>query len=54
MRVQVTQQQIDAVLTACAVADDEGKSRYPGKTYEDGVRAAINWLTDGDDSPFED
>ncbi len=35
---------IDAVLNECAEQEDKGGSRFPGMTYEQGVRAGIDWL----------
>jgi len=29
----------------------EGGSKWPGMTYEQGVRAALDWVTEGDDVP---
>lgn len=36
--------EIDAVLTECAENIDAGRRKYPGMSYEDGVRVAIEWL----------
>ena len=45
---------IDDVLNKCADAEDEGRSQYPGMTYEQGVRIGIEWLLGiTDESPFE-
>lgn len=45
---------IDDVLNQCADAEDEGRSQYPGMTYEQGVRIGIEWLLGiTDESPFE-
>lgn len=54
MKEPPTQKQIDAVLNWCDEAEDEGRSHYPGMTYEQGVAAAIRWLREGWDSPMED
>jgi hypothetical protein len=50
-----TSDEVDEVLNAVAVKIDQGRSRFPRMTYEEGVRAAIDWLKgDIDDSPIED
>lgn len=34
---------------------DEGESRYPGMTYEEGIRAAIDWLAGySEEGPHEE
>lgn len=46
------QQQIDLVLDQ-TYSDDA--PRWPGMTYEDGVRAAIEWLTgQRPEAPFDE
>jgi len=36
--------EIDRVLNWTYDAMDEARSNFPGMSYEDGVRAAIEWL----------
>lgn len=37
------------------MAEEDGFSVYPGMTYEQGIMAAIKWLTEPDaDNPFDD
>lgn len=44
---------IDAVLNKCAEQEDDGGSQYPGMSYEQGVKAGIEWLTNsGSESPL--
>lgn len=43
-----TSEEIDGLLNQCSEGFDNG-SRYPGMTYEDGIRDAIRWLTDTDE-----
>lgn len=38
-----TEAEIEGVLGACEEAADTGESRYPGKSYEQGVEAALTW-----------
>lgn len=46
--------EIDDLLNKCLDAEDEGASKYPGMTYEQGVRAAIEWLTGNAGHPLEE
>ena len=36
--------EIDNVLNQCSELIDEGGSKYPGKSYEEGVQDALLWL----------
>ena len=49
-----SQSEIDDVLDKCLDQEDEGGSRFPGMTYEQGVKAGIDWLTDDGAHPLED
>lgn len=50
-----TQEQIDEQLNLAAEAVDEGQSKWPGMTYEQGVDNAIRWMTgESDQPPMED
>ena len=40
---------IDQVLNQCSEIADNGGTKYPGMTYEQGVEAGIRWAN-GDDS----
>ncbi len=47
--------EIDDVLNRCADADNTGQSQYPGMTYEQGIRAGVEWLLGIiEESPFDD
>lgn len=49
-----TQQEIDDVMRK---TDEQmvGGSKWPGMSFEEGVRAAIEWITgQTDDNPMED
>jgi len=49
------QERIDEILNRCSEQEEEGGSRWPGMTYEQGVSAAIRWmLGETDDDPYED
>lgn len=50
-----TQEEIDELLNQCADSEEDGRSKYPGMTYEQGIQAAIRWLTEqGEPQPLED
>lgn len=48
-----TQEQIDDVLNKCSDSEDEGTSIYPGMTYEQGVKAGIEWVQFGGEGPLD-
>ena len=55
MTIERTRSEIDEQLNACVDSIDEGRSKYPGMTYEQGVDAALRWVAgDTDDAPMED
>ena len=47
------QDAIDDVLNQCAEQEDEGCSRWPGMSYEQGVAAAIRWMQGDSANPME-
>ena len=42
--VYPTDGEIENVLNRCSESEDTGRRKYPGMSYEQGVRAAIEWL----------
>lgn len=45
---------IDEVIAAISEKQDSGKTDFPDRTYEDGIRAAIEWVTGiGDTHPLD-
>lgn len=49
-----TQEEVYELLDACSAAMDNG-SKYPGMSYEDGLRDGIEWVQeDGIDNPLGD
>lgn len=51
--VQREDEEVDDLCNAVTEAIDEGVSRFPGKTYEEGVRAMAEWLyADTEDHPY--
>lgn len=52
--VKRTQEEIDEVLNKAADGMDDG-SKWPGMSYEQGVDAAIRWLTgESEDNPMDE
>ena len=50
-----TDDSIDDLLNQCSEAEENGTSQFPGMTYEQGIQAAIRWLTDNSEAhPLED
>lgn len=48
-------EEIDDVLNKCAESSDKGSSKWPAMTYEQGVEAALLWVTgQHDENPMED
>lgn len=53
--IERTDKEIEALIEKCQKFIDRGSSRYPGMMYEQGIRDAIDWLTDEDqETPMED
>ena len=46
-------EEIEEAISKCSQAGEEG-SRFPGMSYEEGVRYAIEWLEEDGPNPFED
>lgn len=47
------QKEIDDVLNQCAASEDSGVSEVPGMTYEQGVKAGIEWLQGSGSNPMD-
>ena len=55
VKVDKTRHEVDQVTNAATEQINSGTSKYPGMTYEEGVRAALDWITgDIDDDPMND
>ncbi len=47
-------EEINELLDVCSDSESTGHSKYPGMTFEQGIRAGIEWLTDSDaEHPME-
>lgn len=44
--LQKTQEEIDDLVNQCAESEETGRNKYPGMSYEQGIKAAIDWLLD--------
>lgn len=54
-QIKVTDREIDDVIDQCIESEGTGQSKFSGMTYEQGVRAAIDWiLGDEEMGPLED
>lgn len=54
-KIKVTDKAIDKLLNQCAEAEDDGTTKFPGMTYEQGVKAALEWVTgESDNHPLAD
>ena len=49
-----TDEEIDNVLNQCVESEEEGASRWPGMTFEQGVKAALEWMQGYGTNPLED
>lgn len=50
-----TEEEVNEVIDKASEQESKGRSRWPGMTYEQGVRNALDWiLGNSDDNPMED
>ena len=55
MNIVRSEQEIFDLLNLCADAEETGSSIYPGMIYEQGIKAAIEWLVgDIDNHPINE
>ena len=55
MKIVRTEQEVNQLLNECVEAEEMGTTKFPGMTYEQGLKDAIEWLC-GDSScyPLDD
>lgn len=54
MQIVRTEAEVDELINRCVESEVSGCSEYPGMTYEQGIRAGIEYLTgETDDYPFD-
>ena len=50
-----SEEEISAMMEICITQISAGGSKWSGMTYEEGVRACLDWLIgDSDDNPMAD
>lgn len=55
MQIARTDAEVNELVDKCADAENNGTTRYPGMTYEQGIRAALEWVTGSQDGhPLEE
>ncbi|MBO5602923.1 MAG: hypothetical protein J5957_10060 [Prevotella sp.] len=48
-----TENEINNVLNECSEREELGETKYPGKTYEEGVKAALEWAQGYGENPMD-
>jgi len=51
---QQEQQAIDDLINKVVAQENEGGSKFPGMTYEQGIKATIEWLEGNGPNPLAD
>jgi hypothetical protein len=46
--------EVDAVSDQCLDAENDGGSKFPGMSYEQGIKAAFDWLAGYGSNPMDD
>ena len=54
METKRTQAEIDELFDRCVESENRNESAYSGMTYEQGIKAAIEWLFNDMEYPFDD
>jgi len=55
MQNKPTEDQINDVLNKCLDAEENGETVFPGMSYEQGVKAGIEYVSDTDNPhPFDE
>lgn len=48
-----TENEIDNVLNECMEKEELGETKYPGMTYEQGIKAALEWAQRYGENPLD-
>ena len=48
-----TENEIDNVLNECIEKEALGETKYPGMTYEQGIKAALEWAQGYGENPLD-
>ena len=54
MEIKVDESELDAVVSYCCDTEENGTTKWPGMTYEQGVKAALEWVQGYGEHPLED
>lgn len=54
MEIKVNESELDAVVNACLDAEENGTTKWPGMTYEQGVKSALEWVQGYGEHPLKD
>jgi len=46
MQITKTDVEINDLIQQCMDSESTGTSKYPGMTYEQGIKAALDWIVD--------
>lgn len=49
-----TEEEVEALVDRAGDIENAGRSKFPGMTYEQGIRAMYDYLVGNDDNPLED
>lgn len=49
-----SEEEINSILNECIESEQTGSSKFPGLTYEQGIKAAIMWMLGEDENPLVD
>ena len=54
METKRTQEEIDDLFDRCVESENRNESAYSGMTYEQGVKATLDWLFNDMEHPLDD
>lgn len=49
-----SEEEIDELINQCVDSEETGESKYHGMTYEQGIKAALEWVQGYGEHPLED
>jgi len=53
--VERSNEEIEDTINECSMLEEEGRTKFPGMTYEQGVKAGIDWVTgQSDEHPLDE
>ncbi len=54
MTTEKTQVEIDELFDRCVELENRNESIYRGMTYEQGIKATLDWLFNGAEHPLDE